>query len=318
MNTAPTRRTPLLVLLPALLAAPAFGQGAEAPPAPAQDAPAPADATPAGKVIEGAVNVYTWAPDDASRKVEAKDIDLRKVFEDLGPVATRWYQHAITLSNPWFEGRAPGTRGSDLAAEYLEYWMKDAGLQPAFPEAGSDGETPKDGDWTSFRQRFALTGGAPKVESAAMSVGGAALERDKDYAVLGVSGTADVEAPVTFVGYGIEKGERGYSSFEDGTDLKGRIAMVFRYEPLDERGRSLWADRRFSEFANMSDKLDALVDRGAAASSSSRRPARATARRPSRPCRRAAGAARSRSRWCRSPPRPPSASSRPARPARGR
>lgn len=268
MNTVLTRFALLPAILSALAAGPAMAQATEAPAAPAPpaspaDAPAGA-APPKGKVIEGAVNVYTWAPDDASRKVEAKDIDLRKVFEDLGPVATRWYQHAITLSNPWFEGRAPGTRGSDLAAEYLEYWMKDAGLQPAFPEAGSDGETPKDGDWTSFRQRFALTGGAPKVESAAMSVGGAVLERDKDYAVLGVSGSADVEAPVTFVGYGIEKGERGYSSFEDDIDLKGRIAMVFRYEPLDERGRSLWADRRFSEFANMSDKLDALVDRGAA------------------------------------------------------
>ena len=91
-----------------------------------QDAPAAADAPaapPAGKIIEGPVNVYSWAPDDSAKRVEAKDIDLRKVFEDLGPVATRWYQHAITLSNPWFEGRAPGVRGTDLAAEYLEYWM---------------------------------------------------------------------------------------------------------------------------------------------------------------------------------------------------
>ena len=243
------------------------------PVAPAKETPAPQDAAakpeaapPAerGKIIEGPVNVYSWAPDDASRQVEAKDIDLRKVFEDLGPIATRWYQHAITLSNPWFEGRAPGVRGNDLAAEYLEFWMKDMGLEPAFPAVGADGVTPKDGDWTSYMQEFALTGGAPKVEGSQLAFEGKDLERGEDYAVLGISGSTKVEAPVTFVGYGIEKGEGGYSSYEEGTDLKGRIAMVMRYEPLDDRGRSKWASRRFSEFANMTDKINAIVDRGAA------------------------------------------------------
>ena len=254
----------LAALAPAAQDAPAKG----AADAPASDAPAaqPAAAQDAakGKVIEGPVNVYTWAPDDSAKAVEAKDIDLHKVFKDLGPVATRWYQHAITLSNPWFEGRAPGVRGNDLAADYLEFWMKDMGLEPAFPAVGADGVTPKDGDWTSYMQEFALTGGAPKVETGTMRLAGKELERGKDFAVLGVSGNGEVDAPVTFVGYGIEKGERGYSSFEEGTDLKGRFAMVFRYEPLDDRGRSMWADRRFSEFSAMTGKIDALVDRGAA------------------------------------------------------
>ena len=122
----------------------------QAPAAPAaQDAVTQDTATPApGKVIEGAINVYSWAPDDRAKRVEAKDADIHRLFEDLGPVATRWYQHAITLSNPFFEGRAPGLRGNDLAAEYLQWWMKDMGLEPAFPEAGADGVTPKDGDWT--------------------------------------------------------------------------------------------------------------------------------------------------------------------------
>ncbi|MBM4099562.1 MAG: M28 family peptidase [Planctomycetes bacterium] len=259
---APWQDAPVTKETPATKDAPA---SSEAPAT--QDAPAAADAPaapPAGKIIEGAVNVYSWAPDDSAKRVEAKDIDLRKVFEDLGPVATRWYQHAITLSNPWFEGRAPGVRGNDLAAEYLEFWMKDTGLEPAFPAVGTDGVTPKDGEWTSYMQEFALTGGSPKVELAQASFGGKDLERGKDYAVLGISGTAKAEAPVTFVGYGIEKGEGGYSSYEEGADLTGRIAMVLRYEPLDDRGHSKWASRRFSEFANMSDKINAIVDRGAA------------------------------------------------------
>jgi hypothetical protein len=236
-------------------------------PAPKQDEAAP-QTSPApkepGKVIEGPINVYSWAPADSAKAVDAKDIDLAKVFVDLGPVATRWYQHAITLSNPWFEGRAPGLRGNDLAAEYLEFWMKDAGLEVAFPAVGEDGVTPKDGPWKSYQQKFALTGGAPKVEEGLLTAGGADRERGKDFAVLGISGNAKLEASVTFVGYGIKKGEADYTSFEEGTDLTGRIAMVFRYEPLDERGRSKWASRRFSEFSAMTTKIDALVELGAA------------------------------------------------------
>ena len=129
---------------------------------------------------------------------------------------------------------------------------------------GDDGVTPKDGPWKSYMQKFSLTGGAPKVETAALAAAGSDREKGKDFAVLGISGNAKVEAPVTFVGYGIAKGEGGYSSFEEGADLKGRIAMVFRYEPLDDRGRSKWASRRFSEFAAMTPKVDALVERGAA------------------------------------------------------
>jgi hypothetical protein len=194
---------PIAVMLSAalLLGAAPVAQDAP-PPAPAKDAPAPAApavkdapaaqdaAKPApGKVIEGAINVYSWAPDDSAKRVEAKDADIHRLFEDLGPVATRWYQHAITLSNPFFEGRAPGLRGNDVAAEYLQWWMKDMGLEPAFPEAGADGVTPKDGDWTSYMQRFSLTGGAPKVETASMAApGGGALVRGEDWAVLGISG----------------------------------------------------------------------------------------------------------------------------------
>ena len=272
--TASDRRFPTVALaamavtgsLALASSAPAVRQDAPAKDAPAKDAPtkdAPPAAAP-GKVIEGPINVYTWAPDNSAKHVEAKDIDLAKVFEDLGPVAQRWYQHALTLSNPWFEGRAPGLRGNELAAEYIEFWMKDSGLEPAFPAPGADGVTPKDGPWKNYQQKFSLTGGAPKVEQGTLAAVGADRERGKEFSVLGISGNGRVEAPITFVGYGIAKGEGGYSSFEKDVDLKGRIAMVFRYEPLDERGRSRWASRRFSEFAGMQAKIDALTERGAA------------------------------------------------------
>ena len=48
-------------------------------PAPKQDEAAP-QTSPApkepGKVIEGPINVYSWAPADSAKAVDAKDIDL--------------------------------------------------------------------------------------------------------------------------------------------------------------------------------------------------------------------------------------------------
>ncbi|MSR18741.1 MAG: M28 family peptidase [Phycisphaerales bacterium] len=252
----------------------------EAPTATPQSAPAaikPGDSTtddPATpKIIEGAISVYDYSPE--SKAGSSKP--LREVFEELGPDAIEWYQHVITLSNPFFEGRAPGTVGAEDAADYIEWWMRRMDLEPAFPapapaDARADASSavasasaiPDQSTWVSFRQPFELAGAGPKVQSASVGFSGRNLERSSQFAVLGNSGSGSVTAPITFVGYAIEEGKDGYTSFEPNCDLTGRIAMFFRYEPLDDAGASQWADRRFSEFAAMSPKMDALQARGAA------------------------------------------------------
>src|SRR6185295_9632947 len=56
-------------------------------------------------------------------------------LESLAPDIAAYRQHITTVANPFFEGRAPGTRGNRLAAEYIEYQLRKAGLEPAFPAA---------------------------------------------------------------------------------------------------------------------------------------------------------------------------------------
>ena len=92
------------------------------------------------------------------------------------------------------------------------------------------------------------------------------LTHEEDFAVLGFSGTADVTGELAFVGYSIEEGPDGYTSYADDTDLTGKIAMFFRFEPTDARGESLWSDSgRWSRYAGLMPKVEAAVDRGAAA-----------------------------------------------------
>ena len=213
-----------------------------------------------GQLVEGkSVNPYTYSPDEIPADPNnPAETDLRVALTAMGPVAIEWYQHVQTLSNPFFEGRVPGSRGNDLAAEYVEFFMKQAGLEPAFTTAG-------DASVKSFRQPFELQGGAPKVETAVVSMSGHSLKRGDQFEVIGSSGSGDVTAPLVFAGYAIEAGQDGYTSFSEKDDFTGKIVIFLRYEPLDEGGRSLWSDRRFSGYAGMRPKLDALAARKPAA-----------------------------------------------------
>jgi hypothetical protein len=216
---------------------------------------APAAAAPKERVIRGAVNPYGFQPKDLSVTVDARTANLRQIFTDLGPDAIDWYQHVQTLSNPWFEGRAPGTEGHDRAVEYLEWWMEQIGLEPAFSES------------QSYRQPFELSGRERKVEVAKLGFGGNDLAAGTDFAVLAVSGEGEASAPLAFAGYAIQEGQDGYTSFAETSadDVKGRVVLFFRYEPLDAEGNSRWGGRRFTPASAVAPKIRHLADLGAAA-----------------------------------------------------
>jgi len=236
-----------------------FPQSATPPDAPA--APKLAHAT-TGQLIEGGkVNPYTYEPKSlAGDSNDPAQVDLHKSLEAMGSIAIEWYQHVQTLSNPFFEGRVPGSRGNDLAAEYIEFYMKQEGLTPAFHTTDTAGkESP------SWRQPFKLQGGAPKVKSCAVTLATHALERGVGFQVLGSSGSGEVNAPIVFAGYAIEEGKNSYNNFTEKQDFKGKIVMFLRYEPLDADGRSQWSDRRFSPASGLRNKLDAISDRNPAA-----------------------------------------------------
>ena len=260
-----------------------------APAAPASE-PAPAQSENATKsnVIEGRVDPYSFAPKNTEGHT---DVDLRGIFEGLGPIAIEWYQHVLTLSNPFFEGRVPASRGSLLAGEYIEFYFKQSGLEPAFPEPSTDDLTKRDSlavtasiegatpppsstsdhpEWTNWRQPFDLAGAGPKWVSSQVAWSNSSsstqssneLKRGDGYSVLGNSASGKVSGPLTFAGYAISEGKDGYTSFGDSLeDFSGRIVMFMRYEPLDTEGRSLWADRRFSPSAAVAPKMEAVIAR---------------------------------------------------------
>ncbi len=205
-----------------------------------------------GQIVEATSGIRDFdLPGDEGRST------TQKVLSALHPDGRMWYQHVQTLANPWFEGRAPGTRGDELALDYIQWHMDRIGLEPAFTDL--DGENP-------WRQNFDFSLGRERVVNhQSMQSGQVAMIAGEDFNALANSGNDDVTAPLTFVGYAIEEGPDGYTSFDDDTDLDGRIAVMMRYEPLTEEGTSRWSDSGFSPASSIRSKMNAVVDRGAVA-----------------------------------------------------
>ncbi|NUQ67297.1 MAG: M28 family peptidase [Phycisphaerales bacterium] len=189
-------------------------------------------------------------------------------LDELAADINTYRQHINTLANPFFEGRAPGTDGIQRAADYIEFHFKRHNLEPAFTGSGDD--APR-----TYRQPFQAPdslrpGDTLKVRMQALSytiagAPGPALKPERDFSVIGYSGSATVSGPLVFVGYGIEKGREDYTSFPKDLDLSGSIALLMRFEPMNDEGKSRWANRGWSPSSTLEEKLKAVASRKPAA-----------------------------------------------------
>lgn len=199
----------------------------------------------------------------ASSEASRSHYVVRDTLEALGASTITYTQHVMTLANPFFEGRSADTRGGKLAAEYLAFHFERTGLEPAFPA-----ETGAASAERSYLQSFDVPGGVEVVDaSASYRVDGSRtrLLEGEDFSVLGASASGSAEGPLAFVGYSITNEDENYSSYAEGDDLSGHIAMVLRFEPMDHEGKSRWSNfGRWTANAALTNKIQAAIDRGAA------------------------------------------------------
>lgn len=153
------------------------------------------------------------------------------------------------LADDRMEGRETGTRGFDLAAEYVAKRFREIGLAPA----GENG---------SYFQTVPLLEGRIAKEGAELRVkrnGREIALRFQDQFLPAANFNVPqhrIEAPAVFVGQGVHAPELDHDDFA-GLDLKGRIAVVFGGAParFDNDRRAFYSSSR--------EKLRGLVARGA-------------------------------------------------------
>jgi len=186
----------------------------------------------------------------AQEPVEALS-PIPAAYRDLGDEVRKLDEHIVFLANPFLKGRLPGTPGMVITEDYVERHFIDAGLEPAF------------GD--SYRQSVPL-GDARLTQEGDLSIGDWEYVRGEDFDVSLSGGSGAAEAELVFVGYAANSEDQGYSAFSGAQDLAGKIAVVYRFEPMDENGRSLWGENgRWSRAGGFSAKFGAIAEQGAEA-----------------------------------------------------
>jgi aminopeptidase YwaD len=223
--------------------------------APAQDiAPASVEAA---TVEIGSEHRFTRPPHDRERLLGV-----------MGSDAAALRAHVFTLANPFFEGRCPGTIGNDLAAEYIQFYLERLGLEPAFTMPAEEPGGGHARTIGSFLQTFSAASTVDTDTQQLTVFPGDdhwLLVPNEEFTPLGVSGNGSASGDVVFVGYGIDDGPEGYDSFGEDLDLDGKIALLLRFEPMDEEGHSQWTEgnRSWSRHAGLRRKLEAVAERGA-------------------------------------------------------
>lgn len=176
------------------------------------DASAPPPDEPGATAVRAPQPTHFWrAEKDAAAHVTAAAI--------TGPLRF--------LSDDLLEGRAPGTRGSDLAIQYVATEMEGMGLTPGGDDGGWLQRVPLVGVTVHVPPRVTLTG-----------AGGSRLSLSVPDDLVVVAGTQDahavLDAPdVVFVGYGIVAPEYHWDDYK-GIDVRGKVVLVMNNDPSDD------------------------------------------------------------------------------------
>jgi hypothetical protein len=168
--------------------------------------------------------------------------------------------HVQFLSLDLLEGRGPGTRGAELAAEYIATQFALAGVEPA-------------GDNGTYFQKVPLLAVHTIEDKTKFSfVPAAGQAVDLAYGTEIVSKdqtgqpTADLDAPIVFVGHGIHGPEYHWDDYADADgkeiDLKGKIVLVIVNEPPSDDS-NFFKGKALTYYGRWTYKYEEAARRGA-------------------------------------------------------
>src|SRR6266853_2545252 len=164
--------------------------------------------------------------------------------------------HVKYLSSDELEGRGTGQRGGDMAADYIGKQLASYGLKPA-------------GDKGTFFQEVPMVGVKTLADTTFKFVeaSGKSLEAKNliDFVTNNESQaeTADLDAPIVFVGYGIKAPEYDWDDYKT-VDLHGKVALLFVNEPGSE-DPDFFKGKALTYYGRWTYKFEETARRGAVA-----------------------------------------------------
>jgi Zn-dependent M28 family amino/carboxypeptidase len=128
------------------------------------------------------------------------------------------------LADDALEGRAPGSRGSELAMKYIAADLEAQGLVPG----AEDGKS-----WLQKVPLVAINATVPPSVQVSTPKGPLTLKVPDDLVVMSGVQQKSVSLPpsdVIFVGYGIVAPEFGWDDYKD-VDVRGKVVVVMNNDP---------------------------------------------------------------------------------------
>jgi len=140
----------------------------------------------------------------------------------LGAITAEAFDaHLRFLASDMLEGRAPGSRGAELAALYVATEFELAGLQPLVGDS-------------SFLQPVPLTAVISEPSLAFRARGGASFEAayGPDFVAWSARPLepTEIETDLVFVGYGISAPESSWDDYKE-VDVSGKVLLMLLNDP---------------------------------------------------------------------------------------
>jgi Zn-dependent M28 family amino/carboxypeptidase len=164
--------------------------------------------------------------------------------------------HVKFLSSDLLEGRGTGQRGGDIAAEYIATQFTLDGLQPVGDNGTYFQDVPMVGVKTLPETTFKLA--AANGETLTLTNLDEFVTNNESQ-----TETADIDAPIVFVGYGIKAPEYNWDDYKD-TDLKGKVALLFVNEPISDDPK-FFKGKTLTYYGRWTYKFEETARRGAVA-----------------------------------------------------
>jgi Zn-dependent M28 family amino/carboxypeptidase len=172
------------------------------------------------------------------------------------PDAEKIRTHVKFLSSDLLEGRGTGQRGGDIAAEYIATQFALYGLKPAGDDGTYFQNVPMVGVKTLASTSFKL------VPASGENL---PLRNLDDFVTNNESQTrsADIDAPIVFVGYGIKAPEYNWDDYKN-DDLHGKVALLFVNEPISDDPK-FFKGKALTYYGRWTYKFEEAARRGAVA-----------------------------------------------------
>ncbi|MCS7264759.1 MAG: M20/M25/M40 family metallo-hydrolase [Armatimonadetes bacterium] len=176
------------------------------------------------------------------------DISSYKAVSTIAITSLELKEHVRYLASDELEGRGAGSKGAQLAREYIATLFAEWGIRPMFENG-------------SYFQLFTFPGRLKLGEGneLVLTIPNGQQRNfypEKDFLPLSISASGEVEGELVFVGYGISAPDKGYDDYAD-LDVHGKIVLALRGMPAN--------DTAFAREAEFRAKLRVAKEKGAKA-----------------------------------------------------